>query len=344
MPDNYFRKMVDDVFNDPKFKYKMSNIDVFTGVITDVNQKTNVAVVKTGDNVYENCVLPSPQVNQFIDSYGNSRIYGQFNNYKNDAFVVGIHFKTNQRNVILASFPTFTQDQYQLFIENNKKGIDRLPVKDADKRDFDPDTQTDLVDSEIIKWGEHLLYSSGLAAILMDYAGNILSETEKEFHVRVGDRDTLGKISAPEMHCTMGRIVDSVGDPKVDADDKKIKAEFELTDKLIITINEDGKVKLDLIDKTELSIDADGNVSIKNDNTEMQVNVDGTINLGEASLESMVLGDSLKTYIDNTIVATFNSHLHNYIMPLMPLATGPTLGPLTPMTSGSYLSQKNKTK
>lgn len=83
-------------------------------------------------------------------------------------------------------------------------------------------------------------------------------------------------------------------------------------------------------------IDSLGKVTIK---TTMgtEINAGGVV-------ESMVLGNTLKTYIEQQIIMIFNTHLHSYIFPLIPLPgpPAPTLPPVTPMVTGNYLSIKNK--
>lgn len=356
MFETEFRQVIDNIFNDPKFKDKISNFDIFMGKIKDVNVIENIAVVDAGYTIFSDCLMTSPQANLFTDHYQKTRVYGHFHNFTVGTFVIGLHLKRIQKRFLLASLPTFDQAQFQLFTNDNPHGVERLPIKNTDKRDFNTIDKTDIVNPEITKWGEQFFYSSGLAAFLLDYIGNILFETEREFHVKVGDRNqTTGKIAATEVELSAGRILKiDTNDGAVDdtdADDKKYKVKLEVntvsgttaTNVFQLTINEDGDLVIQN-DKTTINVKVDGETSIANENTELKVNTDGSIYLGDASLQKMVLGDNLKTYIDNQIVTIFNNHLHTYIMPLMPLASGPTLTPLTPITPETtpYLSSKNK--
>ncbi|MDD5006643.1 MAG: hypothetical protein PHS33_09120 [Candidatus Omnitrophica bacterium] len=335
------RQIVDQIFNDPKFRDKMSNFEIFTGLIKDVDYINSFAVVDTGVTTYVDCVIPMSQVNAYLDKNKNKKIFGLFHNYTQGAFVIGVHLKRIQKRFLLASFPTFAADQYQNLLDDVPKGINRIPIKNTDKRDFDTTGKTDLLDTDIVKWGEYLIYSSGLAAFMLDYIGNILVETEREFHIRVGDRNaTTAKITAPEVEVVVGRMLKddatngAIEDTTLNSKNTKIKIDVNTVSGTTVT------------NKFNLTVNADGDCILKNPNTEIRINSDGTIYLGEASLEKMVLGETLKNYIDSVITATFNAHTHPYIIPLMPIATGPTLASLTPITPEAtpYLSVKNKNK
>jgi hypothetical protein len=334
------RKLIDDIFNDPKFKDKMSNFELFTGVITDVDYNSNVATVDTGVTTYTDVIINQPQANLYVEN-NVKKIFGAFQNFTSGAFILGVHLKRLQKRFLIVSFPTFSPDQYQLFYKELKKGINRLPIKYSDRRDYDTTNKQDLLDTEIIKWGEYLTYSSGAAAVFLDYIGNILLESTKEIHFKIGDRDsTTKKINNSEVEVVVGRVLKddssagAIEDTTLNSKNTKIKIDINSISGNTVT------------NKLNITANADGDLIIKNPNTEIRVNADGTIYLGEASLQKMVLGESLKSYIDNTIASTFNSHMHPYIIPLIPIATGPTTpttSPITPEVT-PYLSDKNKNK
>jgi hypothetical protein len=138
---------------------------------------------------------------------------------------------------VLATLPPHTKELFEKWVDESRFKMNRLPIKDSEKRQ-------DGLNEELLKWGEIFLRSSGLADIFLDYYGRILLESQKQITLNIGDRDTDNKITSPELTVSFGRIVDSSGELKKDADSKNIKVEINVIGKTTITVNEDGGVKI----------------------------------------------------------------------------------------------------
>ncbi len=212
------------------------------------------------------------------------------------------------RHFLLMTLPPLNlpEGTFEKWRSDTSLNVNRLPIATEDKR---KDTITTNNNDDLVKKGELFLRSSGIADLLLDYIGNILFDTHKQFTIRIGDRNsTTNKISTPELQLDIGRVVDTVGEELVDSNNKKIKVKLNLVDKVTETINEDGDVE------------------IKNSNTTVTIKSDGTIELGASALEKMVKGETFKTF--------FNSHIH-------PTPAGPSSAP-TILMSDAQLSTKNK--
>jgi hypothetical protein len=268
------RKSIDEIFGDPKFKDKLSNSEFFTGVITDVDYRNNVATVDAGYTIFQDCLLSSPQANIFKDANNKKRVYGQFHNFYKGAIVLGVHLKRSQFRIIFSIIQTLDQGQYQQLIHDTRRGVKRLPIKNTLKRDFDTSAKTDLMDVDIVKWGEYLVYSSGLAAFLMDYVGNVLFETEKELHIKVGDRNTTtGIIDNAEIDIAIGRVLEE--DSSAGAIEDKTLSGKNTKVKIDVNTVSGGLVK----NKFNLTVNADGDCTINNTNVNITINADGTIDI-----------------------------------------------------------------
>jgi hypothetical protein len=220
--------------------------------------------------------------------------------------------------------------------ENGKLKINR--IKDSE--------DTDTVLDEKMKIGEILLRSIGLGDLFFDKFGNIILDTEKEFIMRFGNRDSDYKISSPETQLRIGKVKDINGVEKVDGDNKKIKLEVIYNTGNALILNEEGKWHIknnnaDIIINAsgEIELDngnssvvlqTDGKVIIENANTKITIKANGDIELGEEAVEKLVLG--------NAFMTLFNSHTH------ATAGVGPPSTPLPLMIEATHLSGKNKTK
>lgn len=138
-------------------------------------------------------------------------------------------------------------------------------------------------------------------------------------------------------------IINSKSGHKITINDKEGEEKIEIKSKSGHTILLDDN-------NENFQFTGNGDVTITNANGDkIVINADGGIDIQAkdgGSIEKTVLGESLKTFIQNTIINTYNSHLHNnlYVMPLIPIATAPVAAvpPSQSMTNGDYLSDENK--
>jgi len=128
---------------------------------------------------------------------------------------------------------------YDLWNENNKLNMNRLPIATADKRAEDIDKG---VSDDLLKWGEILLRSSGLGDVYIDYKGNIVLDTSTQVTIRIGTRDADNKITSPDTEVSFGKILTTGGAEKTYSS-KKVKVEI-IYKNAFIRILDDGQVNV----------------------------------------------------------------------------------------------------
>lgn len=301
---NAFKKM-----GNPE-AYDLYDMELKLGIVTYTEEYSNSCGVffsKTDTDVQAYYGIWTGGKTDYQQDKGNANAWGLFAPPTENSIVIVA--MSAVRNYIVLCLPPLDvpQGTFEKWREEVQLNINRLPIKDSEKR---LDAVTTKNNEDLVKKGEFFLRSSGLADLLLDYLGRILFDTEKQFTVRIGDRDEDdgNKITTVESQLDIGRVVDSSGDEEVDGDGKKIKLKYSLNGKVDIKVNEDGQV------------------SIENSNTALTIKPDGTIELGETALEKIIKGETFKTF--------FNAHIH-------PTPTGPSSPPTVAM-SDAQLSSKNK--
>ncbi|MFW9878451.1 MAG: hypothetical protein ACFFG0_35665 [Candidatus Thorarchaeota archaeon] len=244
-------------FQNFKIGSLIGSIKLRFGIIKSVNESKNICdVFFGGEEGTLPCIYSHPKVGNSNNNIEN--VWGIYSPPTEESNALVVTFWGI--NYILKTFPPDNNPEgaFELWRSNNSLNIHRLPIADADKREDELSTNNN---EDLVKKGELFFRSSGLADILLDYIGNILLDSHKQFSIRIGDRNGDNKIVTPEVQVDIGRIVDSNG---ADSDDKiKIKvysvSGTTQTEKASLTIDKDGKID---ISNEEITIEFNDNGSI----------------------------------------------------------------------------------
>ena len=152
------------------------------------------------------------------------------------------------------------KDRYERWRKQSKLNMNRLPIKSTIKRPNLTTDEDNKTTDEHLKWGEYLIRSCGRgkqgvdenltpADMFLDYIGNIVFDTSRQYTIRIGDRKTTGatadlnKITDPDLTVSFGNIVDSSGIQKKSGT-KDVKVEILMGTDKKIQILSDGQVDI----------------------------------------------------------------------------------------------------
>jgi len=222
--------------------YEDHDINLKIGLVDSIDTTKNIAYV-----VYSFIGTPvEAKMNQVFPNIGDQSsstpedykhyAWGVFGTISKNSLVLTATIQ-NGLTYIITTLPPSTADLISNWRNESKLKMNRLPIKDDDKRD-------DKLDDDILKWGELFFRSSGLADIFIDYIGRILLESPKQITFKIGDRDDDNKITSPELTVSFGRIVDDDGEELTDVDDKKVKVQIKSATKTLVSINEDNNINI----------------------------------------------------------------------------------------------------
>ncbi len=233
---------------------KIFGVDV--GYIINVNFDSGKCTVKTMRNQTIDCELTIP--NGYSD-FDNKVAWGDFSFPTNGTFVLILY--ENGKPYLIQNFLGYKK--INEIYDNGKLTVNRIP--DAEDSSLTTETK--------IKQGEKFLRSIGFGDIFLDKLANILLDTEKEVMIRIGDRNASNIINSPDITMRVGRVKDSAGDLKLDANNKEIKVEIEHDTNNHLILNEDGDWTIENA-SASVEVKSDGTVVVNGGNIEVARNGD----------------------------------------------------------------------